>query len=282
MNDKMKNLAVRTLSGIVLAAAVLGAIVWSQWSLGILLVLLLLAGMHEFYSLAEQCGNRPQRLAGTVTGLVLFALNFAFVADAIEILGDARRMFACGLAFALLLPFAMLAGELYRKEENPAANLGTTLMGIFYVALPLSLICYIPLIGSRTWNPWILVAFIFIIWANDVFAYLTGMTFGRHRLFERLSPKKSWEGFFGGLAGAVVTGGVAALLLDASVPAWMGLALLTAVTGVLGDLAESMFKRAAEVKDSGSLIPGHGGVLDRFDSMLFCAPFVFVYMLFVM
>ena len=108
------------------------------------------------------------------------------------------------------------------------------------------------------------------------------MSVGRHRMFERLSPKKSWEGFFGGLAGAVAMGYVAARVLDADVWAWLGLALVAAATGVLGDLVESMFKRAAGVKDSGNLIPGHGGVLDRFDALLLSAPFVFVYMLFVM
>ena len=126
------------------------------------------------------------------------------------------------------------------------------------------------------------IAYVFIIWANDVFAYLVGMTLGRHRLCERLSPKKSWEGFFGGLLGAVAMGLLAARLLGADYLAWAGLALVAAVMGVLGDLAESMFKRAAGVKDSGTLIPGHGGVLDRFDAMLLSAPFVFVYMLFVM
>ena len=155
-------------------------------------------------------------------------------------------------------------------------------MGVCYVALPLSLMCYIPILGSDTWNPWVMVAYIFIIWANDVFAYLVGMSVGRHRMFERLSPKKSWEGFFGGLAGAVAMGYAAARVLDADVWAWLGLALVAAATGVLGDLVESMFKRAAGVKDSGNLIPGHGGVLDRFDALLLSAPFVFVYMLFVM
>ena len=124
--------------------------------------------------------------------------------------------------------------------------------------------------------------YIFIIWGNDVFAYLVGMSVGRHRLCERLSPKKSWEGFFGGIAGAVAMGLVAARVLDGGYAAWAGLALVAAVSGVLGDLVESMFKRAAGVKDSGALIPGHGGVLDRFDAMLLSAPFVFVYMLFVM
>ena len=278
----MKNLVVRTLSGLVLAAVVLGAIVWSQWSFGALLAVLLVGGMYEFYVLAGKQGNAPQKVVGLVAGVVLFVLNFAFVSDDIEILGDARQAFGCGLAFLLLLLPAMFICELYRRGENPVSGIGTTIMGICYVALPLSLMCYIPIVGSDTWNPWIMVAYIFIIWANDVFAYLVGMSVGRHRLCERLSPKKSWEGFFGGIAGAVVMGIVAARMLDGNMWVWAGLALVAAVSGVLGDLVESMFKRAAGVKDSGRLIPGHGGVLDRFDAMLLSAPFVFVYMLFVM
>lgn len=282
MSEKMKNLTVRTLSGVVLSAVMLGAIIWSQWTFGLLLAALLAGGMLEFYALVAKTGAAPQRALGLVAGMVLLALNFAFVSEDILILGNARGPFACGLAFLLLLLPTMFICELYRKRENPASNIASTLMGIIYVALPLSLICYIPLIGSDVWNPWAVVAYLFIIWANDVFAYLVGMSIGRHRLFERLSPKKSWEGFFGGLVGAVLVGVAAGHLLGASLWAWGGLAAVASVTGVLGDLAESMFKRAAGVKDSGALIPGHGGVLDRFDALLLSAPFVFVYMLFVM
>lgn len=282
MSEKMKNLTVRTLSGAVLAVVMLGAIVWSQWSFGLLLAALTVGGMLEFYALARRLGHAPQRLTGLVAGLVLLALNFAFVSDDIQILGSASRLFSAGMAFLLLLVPTIFICELYRKRENPAANIALTLTGILYVALPLALVCYFPIITSDAWNPWVMVAYLFIIWANDVFAYLVGMSVGRHKLFERLSPKKSWEGFFGGLAGAVAVGLLAARFLDGSLWAWGGLALVTAVTGVLGDLAESMFKRAAEVKDSGALIPGHGGVLDRFDAMLLSAPFVFVYMLLVM
>lgn len=282
MNDKMNNLAVRTLSGAVLAAVMLGAIAWSQWSFGLLLAALTVGGMLEFYALAAKRGNAPQRVIGLVTGLVLFALNFAFISDDIEILGGARGIFAAGMAFLLLLFPVMFVCELWRRRENPAADIGVTLMGVFYVALPFSLMAYFPIIATEQWEPRVMFGYVFIIWANDVFAYLVGMSLGRHRLFERLSPKKSWEGFFGGLAGAVGMGLLAGHLLGASLWAWAGLALVAAVAGVAGDLAESMFKRAAGVKDSGALIPGHGGVLDRFDAMLLSAPFVFVYMLFVM
>ena len=236
MSEKMKNLMVRTLSGAVLAVVVLGAVIWSQWSFGALLLAMLVAGMLEFYGLAEKQGNAPQKIVGMAAGIVLFALNFAFVSDDIEILSGASQAFACGMAFMLLLIPAMFICELYRKQQNPASGIGTTLMGVCYIALPLSLMCYIPIIGSEVWTPWVMIFYIFIIWANDVFAYLVGMSVGRHRMFERLSPKKSWEGFFGGLAGAVAMGYVAARVLDADVWAWLGLALVAAATGVLGDL----------------------------------------------
>ena len=282
MNDKMRNLTVRTLSGIALAAVMLGAIVWSQRSFGLLLALLIVGGMREFYTLARARGLAPQTFIGTIAGLTLFALNFAFVSDDIEIFGEARPLFGGGLAFLLLLVPVMFFCELWRRHEHPLANISVTLAGLFYVALPFSLICYFPILASDAWEPRAMLGYLFIIWANDVFAYLVGMTFGSHRLCERLSPKKSWEGSFGGLAGAVLTGISVARWLGDTPSAWAGLALVAALTAVLGDLVESMFKRSAQVKDSGSLIPGHGGVLDRFDAMLLSAPFVFVYMFFVM
>lgn len=278
MNDKMKNLAVRTVSGAVLAVVTLGAILWSQWSFGALLLVLLVVGMHEFYALAEKQGDAPQRIVGMVSGVVFFLLNLGIITRIFDT--QPIFLFLCGAAYALLSLPAMFILELYRKSARPAANIGTTLSGVVYVALPLSLMCYIPLLGGDGWEPLRVLFFIFIIWANDVFAYLVGMSIGRHKLFERLSPKKSWEGFFGGLAGAVAMGFIAAYVLDAPRAMWIGLALVAAVAGVLGDLVESMFKRAAGVKDSGSLIPGHGGVLDRFDALLLAAPFVFVYLLF--
>ena len=261
---------------------VLGAVAWSPWSFGALLLLLLVGGMHEFYALAEARGDRPQRLIGMVTGAVLFAVNFAFLSGSAGAAGGLRPLLAAGMAFLLLLLPLMLVCELYRRGENPAANVGVTLLGICYVALPLTLMAYIPFVGRYAWNPWTMLFFVFIIWANDVFAYLVGMALGRHRLFERLSPKKSWEGFFGGVAGALVMGYVASRCMGEAWWVWIGLALVAAVTGVLGDLVESMFKRAAGVKDSGTIIPGHGGILDRFDAMLLAAPFVVVYLWFVL
>lgn len=281
MNDKLKNLIVRTISGIGLLVVVFGGILWSDWSLLALLALMIVGGMVEFYGLAEKRGLAPQRVLGLVAGLLLLVLNFALVSTHIEVFGEAMRPFGVGLAMLLLLFPLMFICELYRKHENPLANIAVTIASVFYVALPLTMLLYVPIIGREVWNGWALIGYVALVWSNDVFAYLSGMAFGRHRLFERLSPKKSWEGFFGGLIGAVVAAAVVARLMGDNLYVWCGLAVVVVITAVLGDLVESMFKRAADVKDSGNLIPGHGGVLDRFDAMLVSAPFAVVYLLFV-
>ena len=153
----MKNLGVRTLSGIVLGAVVLGAVIWSVWSFGALLALLLVAGMAEFYGLAEKRGGAPQRVIGTVTGLALFALNFYFAwciafGRGYVVLGDSPWL-EWGLAFVLLLLPVTLVCELFRGRENPAADIGVTLLGVVYVALPFSLMCYIPGLAGEGWCP---------------------------------------------------------------------------------------------------------------------------------
>ena len=270
----MKNLMVRTLSGLVLVAVFVGAVLGSQWSFGALLLLILVGGQTEFYKLARETGLSPQRWMGLAVGVLLFALNFIvfrqFSRSVTDEAGGAVLYLL--LYIGLLLP-TLFVCELFRRSATPLANLGATLLGVLYVAVPLSLLLYVPVLaGDGVWRPETVLCYIFIIWANDVFAYLVGMTFGRHRLCERLSPKKSWEGFFGGLAGAVATGLAAAYALDANYWVWGGLALVASLSGVAGDLVESMFKREAGVKDSGQVIPGHGGVLDRFDSVLFAAP----------
>ena len=279
----MKNLMVRTLSGLVLVAVFVGAVLGSQWSFGALLLLILVGGQTEFYKLARETGLSPQRWMGLAVGVLLFALNFIvfrqFSRSVTDEAGGAVRYLL--LYSGRLLP-TLFVCELFRRSATPLANLGATLLGVLYVAVPLSLLLYVPVLaGDGVWRPETVLCYIFIIWANDVFAYLVGMTFGRHRLCERLSPKKSWEGFFGGLAGAVATGLAAAYALDANYWVWGGLALVAALSGVAGDLVESMFKREAGVKDSGQVIPGHGGVLDRFDALLLSAPYVFLYLLLV-
>ena len=275
MSDKLKNFIIRTLSGIVMVATLIGATLFSKLTFVLLLLAITLGGEWEFYRLAKKAGTSPQRFVGMLAG---FLMIVAAAAALHEILAITAVLM---VAFMILIPMPLIF-ELYRKSATPMANVGITYAGVIYVALPMALLTFFPMmLGNGEWKPWSVILYIFIIWANDVFAYLFGITLGKHRLFERISPKKSWEGFFGGLLGAMAMGFVAAKVLDANVALWIGLALIAAITGVFGDLVESLLKRSVDVKDSGSFIPGHGGWLDRFDALIFSVPFAFIYLVIV-
>ena len=275
MSDKLKNFIIRTLSGIVMVATLIGATLFSKLTFVLLLLAITLGGEWEFYRLAKKAGTSPQRFVGLLAGTMMIV---AAAAALHEILAITAVLM---VAFMILIPMPLIF-ELYRKSATPMANVGITYAGVIYVALPMALLTFFPMmLGNGEWKPWSVILYIFIIWANDVFAYLFGITLGKHRLFERISPKKSWEGFFGGLLGAMAMGFVAAKVLDANVALWIGLALIAAITGVFGDLVESLLKRSVDVKDSGSFIPGHGGWLDRFDALIFSVPFAFIYLVIV-
>ena len=275
MSDKLKNFIIRTLSGIVMVATLIGATLFSKLTFVLLLLAITLGGEWEFYRLAKKAGTSPQRFVGMLAGTMMIVAAAAALHEILAITAVAM------VAFMILIPMPLIF-ELYRKSATPMANVGITYAGVIYVALPMALLTFFPMmLGNGEWKPWSVILYIFIIWANDVFAYLFGITLGKHRLFERISPKKSWEGFFGGLLGAMAMDFVAAKVLDANVALWIGLALIAAITGVFGDLVESLLKRSVDVKDSGSFIPGHGGWLDRFDALIFSVPFAFIYLVIV-
>jgi phosphatidate cytidylyltransferase len=258
----------------------IGAVLWSKWSAMALFAVIMIGGLVEFFNLCRKRGYQPMYAMGIMASLCLFctiALPAALKVD--DILSS-------GVAFALIVLVmivpALFVCEIWRKSTTPIANIATTFMGVMYVALPMSLLIWVPnLIGvqkAEVWEPWKLLAFMSIIWANDVFAYLFGIAFGKHRLCERISPKKSWEGFFGGLVGAVGLAVLFGYLFEANMVRWAIMGLIAAVTGVAGDLVESMFKREVDVKDSGRIMPGHGGFLDRFDALFISVPFVVFYL----
>ena len=280
MSDKMRNLITRALSGVVLFIVVLAAAYGGKYSYGVLLAAILLVGMMEFYRIAKAGGCTPQLVAGLVAGSVLFICGFTyFVGYENTLATDWALIFACLLYLVLLIP-AIFIIELFKMSERPLRNIAATLMGIWYVAFPITLMLFIPLmLGGGTWRAEAFLFYLFIVWANDVFAYLVGVSMGKHRMCERISPKKSWEGFFGGVIGALGMGALGASVVGGSMAMWLGLAAIVAITGVLGDLVESMFKREAGIKDSGNILPGHGGMLDRFDAVLISSPFAFVYLI---
>lgn len=285
----MKNLIIRTLSGIVLAIVVPGAILLGPWSYGLLLLAILTGGMWEFYRMARLRGSRPNRTVGLLTGGVLFVCAFLIF---VQLSGAGALGFSLLkpllilLMYLLLLVPTLIVCELFHGGGDPFRDLGDSFTGVLYVALPLSLLLFVPLLldpatAGGGWRGWPMVCFVLIVWGNDVCAYLVGSAIGRHSLCKRISPNKSWEGFFGGIAGALCVALVSAWSLGADTGSWAGLAVVTALAGVAGDLAESRFKRAAGLKDSGSILPGHGGWLDRFDAMILAAPYVLVYLILV-
>jgi phosphatidate cytidylyltransferase len=285
MSDKFRNLFVRTATGAVFAAVVLAAMLLGRLTFAVLLGCITAGCMWELYGLAEKRGAVPHKTIGTLIGLSVVGINLGLVETVINNIAFLRYT-AIAFVLMILLSVLVFVADIWRRKGSAISNVGATFLGVVYVALPVSFIALFPIVGNRMlfpWNALIPVAFILIVWANDVFAYLFGAAFGRRKLFERLSPHKSWAGFFGGIAGAVAAGAtVGKFLVKDDVWLWAGLGLLVGLTAVLGDLVESNFKRSVGAKDSGNALPGHGGLLDRFDAMLISAPFVFLFFLAVL
>lgn len=281
MNDKLRNLLVRAASGAVLLAVVLAASLYGYVTYVAMLAVIMCVGLREFYLLAKAKGLRPQCFMGLVATTVMLAAGAAiyrgYVTDyCCEFVEDLPVV-----AFLLMVVWMPLifVVEIFRKSETPMLNIAATIMGVMYLGVPMFALALIPMLlaSESGWNGLVFLMFLFLVWGNDVFAYLVGVTCGKHKMCERLSPKKSWEGFVGGVLGSVAVGAIAATVLDGDYLKWMLLAVIVSLASVLGDLVESMFKRDAGVKDSGNIMPGHGGMLDRFDALLVAAPFAFVF-----
>lgn len=275
MNPKIKDILIRAASGVVMLAIMLTAILLSKWSFAILLVAITAGVTWEHLRLSEHCGAHPQKVLAMALA-VSTTVPFALVNN---VAGDVEWWILMMTFLIMIATLVVLFVELFRASETPIQNVGATLLPIFQVAMPIGMLALLPTMGEG-YNAWRVVAFFSIIWANDVFAFLVGITLGRHRLCERISPKKSWEGFFGGIVAATGTALLAAHLLGENMAVWAGLGFITALAAVAGDLIESMFKRSAGVKDSGAIMPGHGGWFDRFDAVLTAAPVAVIYFLF--
>lgn len=226
--------------------------------------------MWEFYSLSENGGIYPQKLTGTIVGALLFVSAALVSMNIVE---------AKVLMINLPIIFLFFIVELFSQSKTPFANIAFTLLGLVYVALPFTLLNFITSYNG-IYSYHLLFGFFFILWINDTGAYLVGSAIGKHKLFPRVSPGKTWEGAVGG---AVASYSVAFFIISEWYSVinrfdWMVIATIMVVIGSLGDLVESLFKRSINVKDSGSILPGHGGILDRFDSLILATPFVFVYL----
>jgi phosphatidate cytidylyltransferase len=263
----LKQLLIRTLSGIIYVTLTIGSILLGRYTFGILFAFLLIYTLFEFYRICKINGNNPQITSGIVAALYLFV---AFLLYESHMFGE--------IVFLGLIPLLIMIAviEIFKNKKKPAQNIAYTLLGIIYIGLPFSVLHFIstPFDATPTTYTHIyLIGLFVILWANDSGAYLLGSTMGRTKMIERISPKKTWEGAIGGAIGGTAASIIYFSFIDTvNIQQAIIIAIFTIIFGTFGDLTESLFKRSFGTKDSGTLLPGHGGLLDRFDSMLFAAP----------
>jgi phosphatidate cytidylyltransferase len=266
----MNNFWTRAITGAVFVIVLVGAIVMGGWFMKITFGFVVVFGLLEFYDLFKESSSKPQKITGTILGGVLY-----FAAISIPY----HERLILGLTIGLILSGIMIIGilELFRAKEKPFENIALTYAGVAYVVIPFILLNLMVLFDRSYWdyNYWPVLSIFILIWSNDTFAYLTGKLIGKHKLFERISPKKTWEGFIGGIVFAITAGVLIAHFTEQSYPKYILYAIIAGVIGTAGDLVESMLKRSLNIKDSGTILPGHGGILDRFDGVLFVAPVIF-------
>ncbi len=276
--SKYNNLTQRLITGLLGSAAIIFGVSYSEWIYFGLFFFICLFSLLEFYKLSGLDGMIPLKTLGTIIGLVVFSLSFFIEQQTIS-----HRYYF--LIFPLVAVVYLI--KLYKKTEHkPFTNIAFTFLGVFYVAMPFALLNHA--VFSETirngnveshYNYEIILGSLLILWASDTGAYFAGTLFGKHKLFERISPKKSWEGFWGGAALAIAMTYVLTLFFHSlTLVDWMIVSLIIIIGGTFGDLVESLLKRSIEIKDSGDSLPGHGGFLDRFDGLLISAPFIVAYL----
>lgn len=264
----MQNLLARSTSGFIYAVVFIASILYSLESFMILVGIFGLFCIHEFGKLL--------RFTPVIPYLIFLGLVGVIYADV------TTEMLIIGLLVLALSAALQMMIYLYSKKMNYPSNIWQKVdISIRYLVCSLSFIFLIPFLNGN-YEPYILVYVLLLIWSNDSFAFLIGKNFGRRKLFESISPKKTIEGFLGGLIFSVITAVLIGMYAEVlSLVDWVIISLITSIIGTLGDLVESKFKRQASIKDSGTIMPGHGGLLDRLDSLLFAAPFVYLYIQFI-
>lgn len=265
MNDLLK----RTLTGGVYVASVLAAICFNPIISSIYFGIIGLVALSEFYNVAKNKYQISNSLLAYLTAISLYTTValYSFNID-----------FKIPLLISVVLVIANFIAALYQKSEEPFTSIAFLICGLIYIILPISTTNLIIQYNSE-FQPLLLLSVFILAWCNDSFAYLTGVKFGKHRLFERHSPKKSWEGFIGGFLFTIIAGIVISKFSNIfAIQHWIVISIIVSSVGTLGDLVESMFKRQMGVKDSGKILPGHGGILDRFDILFIVLPIVWVYL----
>jgi phosphatidate cytidylyltransferase len=265
--NNYSNLGQRAITAFVGALVIIVGSVYSDWAYFLIFASILGFSQMEFYKLSGLDGMLPLKSFGTFMGLMIFCLTFMIQKEHLR----TEYLY-------LIFPIVSLTFfiKLYKKtDKKPFTGVAFTFLGIFYVAVPISLLNLAVFAVDEVYNYEILIGCLLILWATDTGAYFAGTRFGKTKLFERVSPKKSWEGFLGGAFSAILVAFVLAkYFLVIEDWKWLVIAGIIIIAGTYGDLIESLFKRSIEIKDSGKVLPGHGGFMDRFDGLLLSAPFI--------
>ncbi len=249
------------------------AIIAGQYTFMAFFGLLIVGTLWEFYQIFEKNDKFPQKITGILTAIAIFFIYF------FHYTGYKSHWFN----LIVLSGIVTIIIELYRRKENPFENIAITWLGILYISVPISMLWVLAFRENiYQYNYHIILSYFIFIWTYDSLAYVTGMLFGKTKLFERISPKKSWEGVIGGIIFAIIAAVIISKLYnDLTTLQWIGMAVIVSVFGTFGDLAESLLKRSFGMKDSGNILPGHGGLLDRFDALFLAIPAVYLYLQFI-
>lgn len=271
---KTKNLITRTISGIFYVGALVGAVLSGGIWMILLTSVFAMIGVYEFLVMTnERKIHRIAALLDISAAVLLQIIAGLFIAEDVNAALSLMAIYFIVLLSRVIVP-------LYAKHRNPVNSLARSIMAHCYIAVPLALF------NLMQWiSPYLTLTILILIWVNDTGAFCVGSTMGRHKLFESISPKKTWEGFFGGLIFSIIAALVAGHTLlenhSASVATMCLIGAVVSIFATYGDLLESQIKRTCGVKDSGKIIPGHGGVLDRIDSLLLVIPttllFIFIF-----
>lgn len=248
----------------------MGGMLWHAWSYAFVFLVICMVCIYEFYNLFLNYGKKPLRYYGIFLTLVIYISSFLISYQLLD-----------ATYFLVLYPLFTLGFmiKLYDPNEKEAfENIALTLLGVVYVAIPFASLNMIVFING-VYSYQVILGIFFTVWIHDIGAYFIGYRYGKHQLFARISPNKSWEGSIGGGVMAMIMAYILSQYLsDLFWWQWLGISLIITVIGTHGDLIESMLKRNIQVKDSGEALPGHGGFLDRFDNLLISAPFIALFL----
>jgi phosphatidate cytidylyltransferase len=268
------NFVQRSITGAVFVSAVVAATMFSEFSFFILLFAINFLCLLEFYELVLPDKRWIEKYLGIISGSVIFIM-FAMIFSA-----DLSLAWYYNLIPIFMFMFII---KLFERTHNEFSTLAFQILGLLYITMPIVMLAKMGFLNSLSYSPGLPMGFFLLLWTSDTGAYLAGRSFGKTKLFERISPKKTWEGSIGGtVLSLAVAYGISNLLRfdDVTTFDWMAIAVLVVIFGTFGDLFESLLKRNLHIKDSGTILPGHGGVLDRFDGLFLAIPAVFFYLLY--